>query len=136
MKLVIAGILVIICAILLFYAMIRMLIKDMRIRRNSKKYEGIITGSYTYSHVKTSTSFYPYIEVKTLDKTLKCVRPITFLFKSKEMGYYKKINILYNPEYPDKCTKVSAISMILESIFYLLFSVFMLVLGIKIFSEL
>ena len=94
MKLVIAGILVIICAILLFYAMISMLIKDMRIRRNSRKYEGIITGSYTYSHVKTSTSFYPYIEVKALDKTLKCVRPITFLFKSKEMGYYKKINIV------------------------------------------
>ena len=128
------GILMIACGILTCLAMFRLLIKDMRIRIKGREYEGVITGSYASSHVKTASSFCPYVKVETLNMTLKCVRSKTFLFKNKEAGYYKEIRILYNTKYPNECTIGTAFSLVLQFIMMEFIGVLLLVLGIMLFQ--
>lgn len=130
----ILGILMIACGILTCLAMFRLLIKDMRIRIKGREYEGVITGSYASSHVKTSTSFCPYVKVEMLNKTLKCVRSKTFLFKNKEAGYYKKIKILYNTQYPNECTIGTVFSLVIQFIIMEFIGVLLFVLGIMMFK--
>lgn len=132
MKTIAIGILLIVCGVFICYTIMKLFIKDWRIRRNSQMYEGIITGAYISTHVKTSTSFCPYVEVKELNKTLKCIRSNTYLFKNKEAGYYKKMKILYNPEYPNECTKGSGFSTIMQLLLYEFIGILLLILGIKI----
>ena len=124
------GILMIVCGIITCLAMFRLLMKDIRIRKNGEEYEGIITGAYASSHVKTSTSFCPYVEVEALHRTLKCVRSKTFLFKNKEAGYYKKMNVLYNSKYPDECTKGSMVSLVIQFIMMEFIGGLLVILGI------
>lgn len=134
MNLLIFDVLSMTAGITVLYVMMKQAVKELRLRKRGKEYEGEIVGSCWSSGEGTRSRqhvyFCPVVRIKGRQKLLNSVRVLQCrFFKKKEDYYGQTLAIIYNPRYPGVCTYGKAYPVMLKWAVLTIAGGFMLVIG-------
>lgn len=126
---ILVGIVLLVSGVILFWAVYKQLSEDFQVRKNGKRCDGEITGVYASKSKGIGNSCYLMVRIPESDNELHSVRSKYYLLRNAAKQVGQPIVVLYNPDFPDKCTFGGMHAALFNGAIFMVLAAFLAVAG-------